>query len=102
MTLARHPFPGPPPPAPGPAPGDTLSAILGVLSEVRDLLRAPPVPRLALRLDEVADALGVSRRLIERERSAARFPPPDLYIGKCPIWLVSTVENHLTARGGRV
>src|SRR4051812_31333705 len=47
-----------------------------------------PVPRLALRLDEVAAAVGMSRRAIEREKSAGRLPPPDKFIGKCPVWSV--------------
>ena len=41
--------------------------------------------RMALRLDELAASLGVSRRTIERERSAGRFPRPDLHIGKAPL-----------------
>jgi hypothetical protein len=39
-----------------------------------------PVPRLALRLTEVAECLGVSKRVIQRERAAGRFPRPDLFI----------------------
>ena len=42
----------------------------------------PPVERMALRIDEVAASMGVSRRTIERERSAGRFPKQDLVIGK--------------------
>ena len=42
--------------------------------------RLPGVHRLseaalAWRLDAVAKALGISRRTLERERSAGRFPP---------------------------
>ena len=36
----------------------------------------PRAGRLTYRLDEVAADLGVSRRLIERERAAGRFPGP--------------------------
>jgi hypothetical protein len=63
---------------------------------------APPaVPRLAYRLDEVAAALGVSRRLIERERSAGRFPPPDLTIGRAPLWTRETLVGWIAKGGGK-
>ncbi len=55
--------------------------------------------RLALRLDEIAKALGVCRRTIEKERSAGRFPPPDLHIGKLPLWCPETIRAWI-ARGG--
>jgi hypothetical protein len=41
---------------------------------------------LTYRLDDVAAGFGVSRRLIERERAAGRFPAPSLRIGKVPLW----------------
>jgi predicted DNA-binding transcriptional regulator AlpA len=56
------------------------------------------VERLAYRLDEVADALGMSRRAIERERSAGRFPMADLHVGKAPLWRVETVRDWLDSR----
>ena len=56
--------------------------------------------RLTLRLDELAAALGVSRRAIERERAAGRFPRPDLTIGKMPLWTPATIQNWIE-RGGR-
>jgi predicted DNA-binding transcriptional regulator AlpA len=52
----------------------------------------PEIDRLAYRLAELAEALGVSRRTLERERSAGRFPPPDLRIGKAPLWRPGTVQ----------
>ena len=65
-----------------------------------DAARQPvaPIQRLALRLDEVAAALGVSRRTIERERSAGRFPKPDLHLGRMPLWTIATV--HRWTEGG--
>ena len=51
--------------------------------------------RLALRLDEVARALGVSRRAIERERSVGRFPKPDLTIGRMPLWMPETIREWI-------
>jgi predicted DNA-binding transcriptional regulator AlpA len=61
---------------------------------------AAVVDRLALRLDEVAVALGVSRRAIERERSAGRFPRPDLTIGRMPLWRPETIRRWIEG-GGR-
>ena len=56
--------------------------------------------RLTLRLDELAERLGISRRAIERERSAGRFPRPDLTIGRMPLWRPETIREWIE-RGGR-
>ncbi|MDE2505861.1 MAG: hypothetical protein KGM43_01500 [Planctomycetota bacterium] len=56
--------------------------------------------RLTLRLDDVAKALGVSRRAIERERAAGRFPKPDRQVGRMPLWRVETINRWLS-EGGR-
>ena len=66
---------------------------------------APPpdaatIRRMTLRLDEVSRALGVSRRAIERERSAGRFPKPDLVIGRMPLWKPETIRAWVEG-GGR-
>lgn len=61
----------------------------------------PPLGRLAFRLDEVAATLGVSRRTLERERSAGRFPQPDLHVGKCPLWAPATIARYVTEGGAR-
>lgn len=58
-------------------------------------------PRLTLRLEELAEALGVSRRTIERERSAGRFPKPDLKIGKAPLWKPETIRAWIDNGGGK-
>jgi hypothetical protein len=61
----------------------------------------PAAPeRLAYRLDELANVLGVSRRLLERERSAGRLLKPDVKIGRVPLWRVQSVKDWL-ARGGK-
>jgi predicted DNA-binding transcriptional regulator AlpA len=60
----------------------------------------PYSDRLTLRLDEVAKALGVDRRSIERERSAGRFPKPDLQFRRMPLWRVETIRAWVE-RGGR-
>jgi predicted DNA-binding transcriptional regulator AlpA len=77
---------------------DVLRELSAVLSSLR---REPaPVPRMTYRLDELADSLGVSRRCIERERAAGRFPRPDLIVGKMPLWKPATVENWMSSKGG--
>ena len=59
-----------------------------------------PIERLALRCAEVAAALGLSRRAIECERRAGRFPPPDLHVGRIPLWRIEALKDWLS-RGGR-
>jgi predicted DNA-binding transcriptional regulator AlpA len=77
-----------------------LAAILPALKAT--LERKPPVDRMALRIDDAADSLGMSRRAIERERSAGRFPAPDLHIGKSPLWRPQTISTWLDSqKGGR-
>jgi predicted DNA-binding transcriptional regulator AlpA len=58
------------------------------------------IGRLAFRLDEIAESLGVSRRTIERERSAGRFPKPDLILGRMPLWRPETIRAWVGG-GGR-
>lgn len=53
------------------------------------------VPRLALRLDDIPLATGVSRRVLERERAAGRFPAPDRVVGRMPLWRVETINRWL-------
>ena len=60
----------------------------------------PPVERLAYRLDDIAQSVGVSRRLLERQRSAGRLPKPDLMIGRIPLWRIETIRAWL-AMGGK-
>ena len=57
-----------------------------------------PSGRLTYRLAELAQALGISRRTLERERSAGRFPAPDLHIGKAPLWRPGTVQAWIEAQ----
>jgi hypothetical protein len=77
-----------------------LAELAGTLAGLRHVLarhgcRPPRVGPLTYRLDEIAFALGVSRRAIERERAAGRFPQPDLHVGKMPLWRTATVMNYL-------
>ncbi len=87
--MSRHPKPAPAPAAP---PADALPTGVHHVSV--------PLDRLALRLDELAGSLGISRRTLERERSAGRFPPPDLKIGKAPLWKPETIRRWIDG-GGR-
>jgi predicted DNA-binding transcriptional regulator AlpA len=81
---------------------NTLAELAAILPGLKAALeRKPSVERLALRIDEVADSLGMSRRAIERERSAGRFPAADLHIGKAPLWRVETIRDWLE-NGGRL
>lgn len=61
---------------------------------------SPAVDRLTVRLNDVARVLGISRRALERERSAGRFPRPDLKIGRMPLWRPETIRAWIE-RGGR-
>ena len=57
--------------------------------------------RLAYRMLDLVKMTGLSRRVIERERSAGRFPAPDKLVGRVPLWRCSTVDAWL-ASGNRV
>jgi len=57
------------------------------------------IERLTWRLSTVAEQLGISRRALERERSAGRFPKPDAVIGRMPLWKPETVKQWLDQRG---
>jgi predicted DNA-binding transcriptional regulator AlpA len=53
--------------------------------------------RLAFRLDEIAQMLGVSRRTIERLRSAGKFPQPDIAINRMCLWCPETLQGWMKA-----
>jgi hypothetical protein len=58
--------------------------------------------RITYRLDELAEAFGISRRTLERERSAGRFPKPDLIVSRrIPLWTPATITAWVAAGGGR-
>jgi predicted DNA-binding transcriptional regulator AlpA len=81
-----------------------LAALIAILTRLADALdrqaERPRVAPMALRIEEVADVLGVSRRGIERERAAGRFPKPDAIVGRMPLWKPETIRAFLE-RGGR-
>ena len=60
---------------------------------------AAPAPLLSI--DGIAEYLGVSRRTIERDRSAGRLPEPDKIAGrKMPRWRRSTIEAWIDGEKG--
>lgn len=62
------------------------------MASANTIANVPPTrERLTYRIQEVADMLGISRRTLEREISAKRFPPPDRRIGKAPLWGAETL-----------
>lgn len=80
----------PPLPA-GPCSLDDLHA---ELVQIRWALERPAVDRMTLRLDELEAALGVSKRLIQKEISAGQFPKP-LKIGRVSVWPVEVLREFL-------
>jgi excisionase family DNA binding protein len=52
-----------------------------------------------LSIDDVAEALSCSRRLVERMRSAGKLPKPDLHVGRMPRWSRETIAKWIE-RGG--
>jgi hypothetical protein len=62
---------------------------------------SPELDRLTYRFADLVEAFGVSRRTLERERSAGRFPAPDLRIGKLPLWKVATIRRWIDEGGAR-
>jgi predicted DNA-binding transcriptional regulator AlpA len=92
--MIRRPLPRTAPGADAPPP---------IEREAARPVAAPPadsIERLTYRLDELATALGVSRRTLERARSAGRLPRPDLHIGRMPLWRPSTIRDWIE-RGGK-
>jgi hypothetical protein len=63
--------------------------------------------RLLVGWDDISAHSGLSRRLLEREVSARRMPPPDVRIGRRACWRPATITAWLDSlaqrgdRGGR-
>jgi len=53
-----------------------------------------------LHIDDLAELLSCSRRLIERMRSAGKVPKPDIHVGRCPRWKPATIRAWID-RGGK-
>lgn len=58
-------------------------------------------PSVTWRLARVAFELDISRRALERERSAGRFPAPDVTIGKMPLWQPETIRRWIEEGGSQ-
>ena len=58
----------------------------------RPLAEAADIKRLLWRLDQIAHVLSISRRVLERERSAGRFPAPDLIFGRMHLWRPERIQ----------
>jgi hypothetical protein len=52
-----------------------------------------------LSLDDLARILRVSRRTLERDRSAGKMPKPDLHVGKMPRWRPETLRRWIDQGG---
>jgi predicted DNA-binding transcriptional regulator AlpA len=84
----------------------TLAEVLAELVKIRwalELQARPRVEPLGYRLDQLAEALGSSPRLIQKEVSAGRFPRP-VKIGRVSVWPVEVLREFLAqqqAAGGR-
>ncbi len=78
-----------------------VERLVAVLERVAVALERRPDPsgeRLAYRIEELATALGVSRRALDRDRSSGSFPPPDRIIGsKTQIWSRETIDAWLSS-----
>jgi|SRR5271157_1332229 len=53
-----------------------------------------------LHIDDLAELLSCSRRLVERMRSAGKVPKPDFHVGRCPRWKPATIRAWID-RGGK-
>lgn len=68
-------------------------------SESSNPSRESQPEKLVYGIADLSRVLSVCRRTIERERSAGRFPKPDLHIGKRPLWMRETIRSFIQ-RGG--
>ena len=80
---------------------DSLRELVAILSGLKAAVeRKAPIERLAYRIDEVADALGMSRRAVERGTRLADFREVTGKAARAPIWSVSTVQPTWTQSKG--
>jgi predicted DNA-binding transcriptional regulator AlpA len=74
-----------------------LVRILPGLQRALENQARPRVEPLAYRLDQLAAAIGLSPRLIQKEVSAGRFPRP-VKIGRVSVWPVDLLREYLAQR----
>ena len=58
------------------------------------------VPVLLWGMSAICKAACISRSTLERERSAGRFPHPDMQLGRKPLWRPESIREWIE-RGGR-
>lgn len=71
-------------------------------SSMPQVAKSSPSPTLAtmLGIDDLASILNVSRRAVERLRSAGKIPKPDITLGRMPRWKPETIATWIdTAKG---
>jgi hypothetical protein len=61
----------------------------------------PLDPPIAYRKHTAAKLCGISQRLLERLLAADKFPRPDAYAGRCPLWSRRTLEAWVATGGSR-
>ena len=89
---------------------DALRELVDILPGLKAALEyeatkrpAPPVePPLAYRKQQSANMCGISARLLERLLAAGKFPRPDAYAGRCPLWTRATLSDWIGKGGGRI
>jgi hypothetical protein len=80
-----------------------LTNILAKLTDALAQLKAPPAePPLAFRKTESARLVGISPRLLERLLSAGKFPRPDAYAARCPLWTRESLSRWIGEGGGQI
>jgi hypothetical protein len=60
--------------------------------------KARSEPRLLWRVERVAYALDISRRVLERLRASGEFIEPDLFIGRMPLFSPARVHEWVRSR----
>jgi predicted DNA-binding transcriptional regulator AlpA len=84
---------------PKPAPASDDASLDAILADLQSKVALPA--RLTWRKADLAAAIGISERTIERELSAGRFPRPDLKVGKMPLWTPETIRRWVESGGAR-
>jgi hypothetical protein len=119
--MASDPFPGRPQgragkggvllknKRPRPQAGGAVSVTVGTVSTSDPITPPPAQPsrvipirdKLTWDLADIASLTGLSRRLLERELSAGRWPRPDIRIGRRCLWIQTSVLAHLDSLADR-
>ena len=76
--------------------------VLAELAAKSDIARRINESYSAFRKSTAARLLDISERTIERLSSAGKFPRPDAYAGRCPLWTRPTLERWVRDGGGRI